>query len=261
VGVHAAAGVRLERLGHEAGDQTLTPGQGPRYVSYSLEVVGSLDWIGVADVDLDLPRAIFGGNLFDLDVHRLEGVADVVEEIGTGFETVESKHAAWIGRSCFPGSVEAKKIALRLKCRPRREPELSQCVDLTLQLPARVAFPGFPLLLPHPAEDTAGGGKERQRGIGVRVSHGKEVTAIGAEDRLGGTEVEHVVAQIGAGECDPLAHRLLKAGAGERLALRAPVVITVRNPEMLDSVRRETVEKLLLRRFVARGHVCSLRVR
>src|SRR4051812_40690405 len=79
VGMHAAAGVRLERLGHKAGYKTFAPRQGARDVSHGLEIVSGLQWIGVTDVDFDLTRAIFGGDLLHPDIHRLEGVANAVE--------------------------------------------------------------------------------------------------------------------------------------------------------------------------------------
>ena len=71
----------------------------------------------------------------------------------------------------------------------------------------------------------------------------------------GCTEVKDVVAQIGPGKRGPFLQGLPKARARNRLALRASVVVTVRNPEVLDSVGIETVEKLLLRRSVGRGHL------
>ena len=63
----------------------------------------------MADVDLDLTRAKFGRDLLDVDMHRLERVADAVEEVRGSLETVEGKHAARICRGYFPSASRRKR--------------------------------------------------------------------------------------------------------------------------------------------------------
>ena len=107
-----AAGNRLKRLWHEARNQPFPARHCSRHVADCEQVIGGLDGVGMADVDLELAGAILGGNLLQPNIHRLEDVADAMEQFGVRLQTIEREHAARVRRRGFAIVPDARHMAV-----------------------------------------------------------------------------------------------------------------------------------------------------
>src|ERR1700722_11947295 len=78
VQMHRVAGLITERLRHERGDRIPPPRQLTRGVLEPSRLIGGLQRLDIAEVDLTLARSVFGVSALELD-ERTETVEDLAE--------------------------------------------------------------------------------------------------------------------------------------------------------------------------------------
>ena len=76
MGVHAASGLALDRLGHERGEESVAVGDVADHEPEGGEVVRGRERVGVAEVDLVLARRHLVMGRLHLEAHQLEIVHD-----------------------------------------------------------------------------------------------------------------------------------------------------------------------------------------
>jgi len=187
------------------------------------------------DVDLELSRTVFGGNLLELDSHLRQRGQEQRHQLPLALERVKSEHPRPAHR-LVAGIGPLEQVALGLERRPQRQAAAREALLHRTKGRPRATCPGAPVCVVK-----EGIGPRRSRvvgdaGVGGRVGDGQEITGLGPEDEIGHLVVEDVEVEVRPGERHAAGEHLVQPFAGHVLHLCPAAEVVVDDPQLGDAV-------------------------
>ena len=205
IDVQTAARLVGQRLGHEAGKQTVAGRNGLDGALEGVQIVGGFQRRRVAEADLVLAVAALVVAVLGVQAHFLNGKADLPADVLAFVQRRDVKIAAYVQRNAGRAAVLVglEQVELALAADVADKAHGAGTLDDGLQVAAAVALKRLAVgqgdVAVH-ADDAALGGAPRQHGGGVRVRPEHKVALLDVHEPGDGRPVEADTLGKGAGQ-------------------------------------------------------------